>query len=271
MKKNRPTVLDLERMARGEKVPGHSKTEPGTATAVRALKKDHDAILKQYPAEAMFRQMQAKEQAKKKKPILLYLPWAAGPLAAAAMFAVVFMRPGTGPVVTVADPAHGVGPSHPATATVPMAREDVTRTKGLRSHLALYRRTPTGVERLLTGSPLKAREQVQLAFVRENRDQYGLILSVDGRGTTTWHWPETPGTLGRFTTGTGEVLLPKGYELDDAPKFERFFFFTAAEPFDAAAIQAAVENLARKGAAAETENPSVPASVQMNSFLVKKQ
>jgi hypothetical protein len=62
-----------------------------------------------------------------------------------------------------------------------------------------------------------------------------VIFSIDGRARVTLHFPaserETPSL-----DSSGEVVLPYGYRLDDAPRFERFYFVTSAEEFSVSAL-----------------------------------
>lgn len=262
MKTKTPTTLDLERQAHGETLP-EPMDGPTPNDEVEALRRSDEEILGRYPLQAMKKRVlerleEAKTEERRRKARLhrLRLGLFTAPLLAAAAFVVVF----------VAIPSRK--------ASIPRSIHDAefgeTRVKGLTSHLVVYRRTATGVERLLPASAVKAGDQLQVAFVRESADRYGIIVSIDGRGATTWHFPEVPSTLATFSTGLGEVLLPKSYVLDDAPSFERFFFLTSSKPFDAAAVHAALENLARLQEGAMNREPALPPGVQASSFLVRK-
>ena len=55
---------------------------------------------------------------------------------------------------------------------------------------------------------------------------------------------------------TKTTALPNAYALDDAPRFERFFFITSDEPIDVAQSLAAMRALGDDGAAGTLELPS---------------
>ena len=71
---------------------------------------------------------------------------------------------------------------------------------------------------------------------------YGLLFSMDGNGTLTMHMAEGNKAIalepGKMTT------LPFAYKLDNAPKFEKFFFVTSREAFelDANDVDAILKN-----------------------------
>jgi hypothetical protein len=66
---------------------------------------------------------------------------------------------------------------------------------------------------------------------------HAAVLSVDGLGVITWHWPLQGGTA-PITTPT--LAMPHAYELDDAPRFERFLLVRAGQPLTAQAIETAL-------------------------------
>ncbi|MDE2832664.1 MAG: hypothetical protein OXN20_21310, partial [Gemmatimonadota bacterium] len=71
----------------------------------------------------------------------------------------------------------------------------------------------------------------------------GVIVSVDGRGTVTRHLPASGTSAVRLIQGD-PVPLDYSYELDDAPKWERFYFLTADASFDVRdVVQVAKEGL----------------------------
>ena len=110
-----------------------------------------------------------------------------------------------------------------------------TRIKGSEQEprLLVFRKLASGVERLQDESLAKSGDLVQLAY-RSGGLQFGAILSVDGRGTVTQHLP---------TTGAEAVplaaqdTLDVAYELDDAPRWERFYLVAADRRFGLAAVK----------------------------------
>jgi hypothetical protein len=82
---------------------------------------------------------------------------------------------------------------------------------------------------------------------------YGVILSVDGRGRVTLHLPDEHSAGAAPLKGSRLVDVPIGYELDDAPGFERFFLVTAPAPFSVASVMEAAHTLA-----ASVRAPSAP-------------
>ena len=90
---------------------------------------------------------------------------------------------------------------------------------------------------------------------------YGVIVSIDGRGHVTMHLPPAaiaPSALGREPT----VLLDQAYELDDAPRWERFYFITGDEPFPIAPIVASGE----RAVATAGDGDAVPRSPSPQGF-----
>jgi anti-sigma factor RsiW len=149
---------------------------------------------------------------------------------------------------------------------------DQTRMKGLAPHLTVFRKTAGGVEQLGAGSAARRGDVLQLGYAAAGA-KYGVIFSVDGRGTVTWHQPA--GYAGGPLTapaleGQGETVLPSAYELDDAPGFERFFLVTAASPFDLAPVAQAARGLAARPSA-DRDALSLPAGLGQSSLLLKKQ
>ncbi|MXX39390.1 MAG: ActD-like protein [Gemmatimonadetes bacterium] len=110
-----------------------------------------------------------------------------------------------------------------------------TRIKGgeQEPRLLVFRKLASGVERLQDGALARSGDLVQLAY-RSGGLQYGAILSVDGRGTVTQHLP---------TTGAEAVplaaqdTLDVAYELDAAPRWERFYLVAADRRFGLAEVK----------------------------------
>jgi hypothetical protein len=137
-----------------------------------------------------------------------------GPVAAVAAIAVVFA------VVARTGPANA-----PAAPTERVKGADENRPA-----LALYRRTADGSERLADGASARAGDVVRVGYHAAGR-AYGAIVSVDGRGTVTAHLP-VRGDAAVELRPEATVLLDQAYELDDAPRWERFYFVTGDTSFD---------------------------------------
>ena len=115
------------------------------------------------------------------------------------------------------------------------AEAPATRIKGGEQvpRLLVFRKLASGAERLQDGALARNGDLVQLAY-RSGGLQYGAILSVDGRGTVTQHLPAT-GT--RAVPLAAQDTLDVAYELDDAPRWERFYLVAADRRFGLAAVK----------------------------------
>ncbi len=118
---------------------------------------------------------------------------------------------------------------------------------------------------LKSGSVAQAGDVLQLSY-KNGGASHGVVLSVDGGGTVSLHHPSSVG--GNTALEAGTVDLPHGYELDDAPRFERFFFVTSDAPIDVRAVLAAAQALpAGDGATAQLP---LAEGLQQTSFMVRK-
>jgi hypothetical protein len=145
---------------------------------------------------------------------------------------------------------------------------DGDRIKGLTPALAVYRRTAHGSETLADGAVARSGDLLRVGY-RAAGKPYGVILSIDGRGSVTVHLPpnaERAAALKRDST----VLLDQAYELDDAPQWERFYFITGDTPFAVAPIVEA----ARTAAADHRSPPAslpLPHGLDQSTFSVQKE
>lgn len=108
------------------------------------------------------------------------------------------------------------------------------RLKGLEPKLVLFRKALQGAEPLHPGDPVGPGAILRIGYQAAGL-RYGAILSCDGNGQVTVHFPvqgEQAATL-----EAGESLLPTAYELDAAPEYERFFLVTADTPFTLAPLR----------------------------------
>ena len=156
-------------------------------------------------------------------------------------------------------------PRTPAPGATPGPEtERIKGTPGGRPSLSIYRRTATGSERLADGDIVHAGDLVRVGYASAGRP-YGLILSIDGRGAVTLHLPLSGGQAAALAPGA-ITLLDTAYELDDAPRVERFYFVTATRTFSVAPVVAA----ARAAATAPRALP-LPPGLEQVTFAVQKE
>lgn len=232
--------LDLEKMALGEKPV--DPADPATAARVAELRAENEEILRAYPPERMAEQIRRRADRKRAARRWLVLT-AATSVALAAI--------GVMPLVQRA------------------IDEPTERTKGMEPHLLAWRRTKGEPEALGPGTVVSRGDTVQLAYVTAGA-RYGVIVSLDGRGHATLHFPSARDGSTRLSSDPGAVLLEESYELDDAPRFERFFFVTSNEPLDAASVIEATEKLASGRDGGLTGVPIVPGRTRIMAFLLPK-
>lgn len=142
------------------------------------------------------------------------------------------------------------------------------REKGLRPQLRLYRLRNKQVERVRAEQEARAGELLQVGYVAASRP-YGMVLSVDGAGALTLHYPEEASGSTTLKTA-GEVRLPHSFELDDAPEFERFFLVTSSQPFKPELVMEAARSLASSPTTARSGTLPLPAGLEQTSLLVRK-
>lgn len=155
----------------------------------------------------------------------------------------------------------------------PQAGEEYSQAKGTealdlsKTQLLVFRKNKDGVEMLGDGSLSKAGDLLQLAYVAAQAP-YGIILSIDGRGGVTLHYPQGDETTN--LTQNKRVLLPHAIELDDAPGFERFFFLTSDSPIDPADIIGRAGSLAADSGSARVEKLEVREGIEQSSIIILK-
>jgi len=181
------------------------------------------------------------------------------PLAAAALLLLV-AHPADGPV----PPDQ---PSRAATGIGPGA-DEATRIKGLAPRLFVHRQRAGHTEALNSGDRVQPGDLLQLSYQAAGQG-YGAVLSLDGQGAVTVHLPEAAAEAAPLLAGEA-VPLPRAFELDAAPGFERFFLVTSATPFALAPTLAAAAALARRPDAAR-QPLELPADLNQTSLLLSKE
>jgi hypothetical protein len=124
--------------------------------------------------------------------------------------------------------------------------------------------------RMVTGDAVAAGDLLQVGYLA-NGVQQGVVVSIDGAGVATLHFPASEGASPLLEQG-GRVGLPESYELDAAPGFERFFFVTVdgAEPvLEPAKVMEAARALAGSERARDGELV-LPQGWRQQSVLLRK-
>lgn len=179
------------------------------------------------------------------------------------VFGVPVLAAGVAALVLVARP----------TPHAPLGHEVVLEETTLKGdpELHVYRRRGEGQERLGNGARATRGDLLQLAYFAGEGGNFGALLSIDGRGQVTVHWPESNGGTAARLSAKGEIKLPSSYELDDAPAFERFFLVTSPSPFVMSAVLDAAHALAARPTAARVQGLPLPASFNQRSITVRKE
>ena len=125
------------------------------------------------------------------------------------------------------------------------ALEDAT-LKGGTGSLVVHRRVGERSEELTRGATARQGDQIRIGY-RAAGHAYGAIVSIDGRGNLTQHLPRS-GDRAAALRRSGTVYLDFAYELDDAPRWEVFYFVTSDAPFDLEPVRRAVVRAADEGA-----------------------
>jgi hypothetical protein len=162
-------------------------------------------------------------------------------------------------------------PSAPTVSALPVAEPTTIKgtipTAGAR--LYVYRHANAGDERLADGERAAPGDLLQLAYATSAQG-FGVLISIDGAGTVTQHWPEPGKTQAAPLRAGGEVRLPAAYELDNAPAFERFFLVRADESFDVAPVLETARALATRAPIARRAPLPLPARFSQVSLALEK-
>jgi len=118
------------------------------------------------------------------------------------------------------------------------------RIKGLESKLIIYRMKGKEVEELKNSDTAREGDIIQLGYIAADKFKYGTIISIDGRGTVTLHYPDSAESNSELIMNK-KVLLNRSYELDDSPSFEKFIMILSAEPVNTGEILDKAKKLAK--------------------------
>jgi hypothetical protein len=237
------------------------ETDPKLREELDVLKSSNEEILDQYPPAVVVprikSQLEKKGGGRAGHPVFLKRLLYATP-ALAAVLIVLF--------IVFQDRGNHTG--------LEMEGLHGTRIKGTekidmsKPYILIHRKVDDSVELLESGDKASTGDLLQIAYASVGAN-YGVILSLDGRGVVTLHYPESA-DKDPLLDQDKRTLLPSSYELDDAPDFERFFFITSKSEIDVQEVLKSAEALAKNIKTSETEDLDLPDSYGQYSLLIKK-
>ncbi len=236
--------------------------DPALRAALEQLRQDDRRVLGAYPPDQVIPQILkraalARPEAKASRR--WRLAWVAAPALALAVFLLLILPP-----ILQRRLVHP-GDGRPEEYTGLKGDGDRSRVT---TRLQLYRRNGDSSEQLRDGSPARAGDLLQVAII-PGGETHGVILSIDGAGAVILHFPEKIEADTALPSGS-RVFLPRSYELDEAPGFERFFFISSMEMIPTAAILEKARALAVDPGMAMTGNLDLPGSCRQFSLLIRK-
>lgn len=244
--------LHLEQLAHGELSPDRSaavreRLGPDADARVAAILASDQEILTTHPPATIAAAIQRRISPPPRRKL-----WLAAPALACAALALLVFRSGPDQPL-------------PESTPEPIPTSDGIRIKGLEPRLVIHRQAGDAAVELSEPATARPRDVLQVSYIAAGA-AHGVILSLDGNGLVTLHHPA--GTADSTALRQdGAIRLPQAYELDDAPRFERFIFITADAPLAVDTILAA--------ARAITVDPAhtpltIPPGARQTSFLVEK-
>ena len=244
------------------------QTDPELKKRVKQLKDSNEAIIEAFPPQQIVPQIKAnlhleetkarRETEQRSRPLWVKRLFFASPaLAAAAVIFFLVFPMNTGIINQT--------PFHQS--------PDITRSKGdkiTKPLLLVYRQTQKEIQLLKQGSTAISGDLLQLAY-KLPKALHGVILSIDGNGAVTRHFPAEAGNPTRMEVQK-EIRLSNAYELDDAPGFERFFLITSTKPIAVQLVMKQATQLAKNHDKAQKEDIHFndAKSLKQISFLIVK-
>jgi anti-sigma-K factor RskA len=265
----------LERYVLGE-LPGKSarkikkwlKTDAQLREKIEEIEKSNREILTQYPPVFVAPKIMGRhknntrheiEEITRPKPVLFKRILYASPAFAAALLIILVLFPlRKGDITSPTD----------------HTQQDDILVKGMKEidmskpQLLVHRKRSDRIELLKSGARGKAGDLLQLAYIAA-KQSHGVILSIDGNGNVTLHFPDKENNPTNLEQDK-KILLPNAIELDNAPGFERFFFITSSVEINTAEILKKAGTLANNPARAKKDNMDLPENVNQYSIIIIK-
>lgn len=158
---------------------------------------------------------------------------------------------------------------NPAKSSTPGETTGIERNKGAGAQIHIYKREPYDAVQLYNQSFINGGDYIQIGYTAAGA-KYGFIISIDGNGTVTQHYPDYGYNAAKLNSN-GEVLLNYSYQLDNAPSFERFLFITGNNSFNTRSFINTLKHLEnRKSARTADFLACLPPYTKMSSIVLLK-
>jgi anti-sigma-K factor RskA len=253
---------------RARKIKKWLKTDAQLKEKIEEIKKSNREILTQYPPDFVVPKIMSRHNSKTRdeiaeitrpKSVLFKRILYASPAFAAALLIILILFPWRqGDIISPTD----------------HTQQDDILVKGIeeidmsKPQLLVHRKRNDRIELLKNGARGKAGDLLQLGYIAA-KESHGVILSIDGTGNVTLHFPAKE-TNPTSLEQDKKILLPNAIELDNAPGFERFFFITSRVEINTAEILNKAGTLASNPARAKKENMELPENVNQYSVIIIK-
>ena len=265
----------LERYVLGE-LPGKRareikkwlKTDVQLKEKIEDIEKSNREILTQYPPDFVVPKIMGRhnsntryeiEEITRPKPVFFKRILYASPAFAAALLIILILFPLRKGDVNL--PADHTGKDD----ILVKGTDEMDMSK---PQLLVHRKRNDRIELLKNGARGKAGDLLQLEYIAAE-ESHGVILSIDGSGNVTLHFPDIKNVPTSLEQDK-KILLPNAIELDDAPGFERFFFITSRVEVNAAEILKKAMTLASNPDRAKKDNIDLPENVNQYSIIIIK-
>ena len=231
--------------------------DPSIEKSIRSLEESNREILKAYDPGKMAAEITHKYERSEdaeKAPVRPPVKWYRTVLyPAAAVLTALFIFIFVQPLIITDAPVEGPG---------------MVRLKGMKPGLYVFRSTGDGPELMEANDIAHEGDLLQLGYIVKE-DTHGVILSIDGRGVVTLHYPRQDGMSTKITANR-KVMLETAYRLDDAPSFERFFMVTSDRPIGVEKILRAAKKIAGDSQRVKTTELPVSSNYKQYSVIITK-
>lgn len=144
---------------------------------------------------------------------------------------------------------------------------DTTRIKGTNA-IFIYRKNGGSHSRYSNGALAHKGDIFQICYI-VNTGGYGVLFSVDGRGSVTLHHPSVPDASTELKKNR-ETCLDRANELDDAPRYEKFYLAVSANTMNAASVIDTAKKASRRTDDLDAALGAALSNYSITTFTLRK-